>query len=133
MTLLLARKTYRLTASLGWLLMYLLLMQGALPTLVLCFGSGGHIAVEMPHSHVNHPIPQSQDPCLDVPLLFEKPEEQTFVVAAGSALQSLASVLGHAAVALQWLTAPPRADPSLRPGFSPLLPIAPLPPVILRI
>jgi len=133
MTLLLARKTYRLTASLGWLLAYLLLVQGALPTLVLCFGSGGHIAVEMPHSHVNHPTPQSQGPCLDVPFLFEKPDEQTLVVASGSALQSLVSVLGHAATALQWLTAPPRADTSLRPDFSPLLPLAPLPPVILRI
>ena len=32
MKLLLVRKTYRLTAALGWLLMYLLLVQGTLPT-----------------------------------------------------------------------------------------------------
>jgi hypothetical protein len=133
MKFLLARKTSRLTAALGWLLMYLLLVQGALPTLVLCFGSGGHIAVELPHSQVNHPLSQRQEPCLDVPLLFGKSEEQTLVVASGSALQFLVPVLVHAVAALQWLTAPPQADTSLCPDFSPLLPRAPVPPVILRI
>jgi hypothetical protein len=133
MKLLFARKTYHLSAALGWLLMYLLLVQGALPTLVLCFGSGGHIAVEMPHSHVNHPESQSQGPCLDVPFFFEKPEEQRLVVASGSALQSLVSVLAYTVAALQWLTAPPHADMSLHSSFSPLFPLAPVPPVILRI
>jgi hypothetical protein len=126
------RKTYHLATLRGWLFMCLFFAQGTLLSLVLCFGSGGHIAVEMPHSHVNHPTSQSQGPCLDVPLLFEKPEEQTLVVASGSASQALVPVLVHAAAALQWLT-PPCSDTSLRSGVPPILPLAFLPPVILRI
>jgi hypothetical protein len=134
-----ARKMSRLTIPLAWLFVYLLLVPGTLPGLVLCFGSNGHIAVERPHVPVSHPTsqrhgpcPQSQGSCLDVLLLMEQPAEQTLVVAAGSALHALTTVLVYAVSTLQWLTALPHADTSLRPDFSPLLPPTPVPPVILR-
>ena len=94
-----ASKTSRLTTPLGWLFVYLLLVQGTLPSLVLCFGSGGHIAVETPHSPASHPTPQSQGPCLDVFLHVEKPEEHTSIVAPGAASHTLIPVLAHAAAA----------------------------------
>jgi hypothetical protein len=128
-----AKTTYRLTTPLGWLLAYLLLVQGTMPTLVLCFGSSGHIAVETPHSPISHPMSQSQGSCLDVLLLMEKPDEQTLVVAPALAEQSLTPILAHTAAALWWLTASPRADTSLHFGFTPILPLALLSPVILRI
>jgi hypothetical protein len=128
-----ARKTSRVTTPLGWLFVYLLLVQGALPSLVLCFGSGGHIAVEIPHSPVSHPTSQSQAPCLDIVLLLEKPEEQTHAVAAVSAAHVLMPVLLHAAATMPWCTGPLLSDMSLCAGFSPLLPRAILSPVILRI
>jgi hypothetical protein len=127
------RKTSRLTTPLGWLFVYLLLVQGTLPSLVLCFGSGGHIAVETPHSPVSHSTPQSQEPCLDVFLHVEKPVEHTSLVAPGAASHTLLPVLAHAAAALPWGTASPRAEASLSFGLSPLPPLAPLSPVILRI
>jgi hypothetical protein len=133
MTFFYARKICRLTTPLGWLLVYLLLVQGALPTLVLCFGSSGHIAVEIPHSPVSHPESQSQGPCLDVLLLMEKPEEQTLVVAPASARQSLVSAMAHAAATLQWGTAPLHSATPRRAGFSPPPLLALLSPVILRI
>jgi hypothetical protein len=128
-----ARKTSRLTTPLGWLFVYLLLVQGTLPSLVLCFGSGGHIAVETPHSPVSHPTSQNQAPCLDVLLHVEKPEEQTLVVASGVASHALMPLLVHAATALQWCTAPLPSDMSSRWGFSLLFLLAFLRPVILRI
>jgi hypothetical protein len=128
-----ASKTSRLTTPLRWLFVYLLLVQGALPSLVLCFGSGGHIAVETPHSPGSHATPQSQGPCLDVFLHVEKPEEYTSLVAPGAASHTLLPVLAHAAAALPWGTALPHAKASLSSSLSPLLPLAPLSPIILRI
>jgi hypothetical protein len=127
-----ARKTSCLTTPLGWLFVYLLLAQGTLPSLVLCFGSGGHIAVETPHCPISHQTSQSQDPCVDILLYMEKPEEQTLMVASGSASYALMPALVQAATALQWCTAPPGVEASLHVGFSPLLPLTSLP-VILRI
>jgi hypothetical protein len=128
-----ARKTSRVSIPLGGLFVYLLLIQGALPSLVLCFGSGGHMAVEMPHSPVSHPTSQSQGPCLDMVLLLEKPEKQTRAMASVSASHALMPVLGHAAATIQWCTGPLSSDMSLYAGFSPLLPLAMWSPVILRI
>jgi hypothetical protein len=113
-----AKTTYRLTSPLGWLLVYLLLVQGAMPTLVLCFGSSGHIAVEIPHSPISHPTSQSQGPCLDVLLLMAKPDEQTLVVAPALAVQSPAPILAPAAAALWWFTVAPRAGTSLHVAVS---------------
>jgi hypothetical protein len=127
------KKTYRLATPLGWLLVYLILVQGTLPGLVLCFGSNGHIAVETPHSPVNCPTSQSQDPCLDVPLLSERPKEQTLVVASGSAWQALVSFLVPIYSPPQELPFPSHVDALLRSGFPPRLVLTPLPPVILRI
>jgi hypothetical protein len=127
------RKTSHMTALLGWLCICLFFAQGTLLSLVLCFGSGGHIAVEMPHSHVNHPTSQSQGPCLDVPLLFEKPEGQTLVAASGSVAQALVSVLAHTASTLQWLMAPQCSNTAPGLGYTPILWLVFLPPVILRI
>jgi hypothetical protein len=127
-----ASKTSRLTTPLGWLFVYLLLAQGTLPGIVLCFGSGGHIAVEIPHSPVSHSTSQSQDPCLDVLLLMEKPKEQTLASASGVASHALMPVLVQAAVAQPWCTAAGAAV-WLSSGLSPLLPLALLSSVILRI
>jgi hypothetical protein len=127
------RKPYRMTAPLGCLLVYLLLAHGALPSLVLCFGSGGHIAVEKPHSPINHPTPQSQDRCLDVQLFMEKPEAQTLVVASSSALQAFVSFLAVAATFLQPFTLPWRSAILSPSVFSSIPPLALLRPVILRI
>jgi hypothetical protein len=128
-----ASKTSRLTTPLGWLFVYLLLVQGTLPSLVLCFGSGGHIAVETPHSPVSHSTPQSQGPCLDVFLHVEKPEAHPFIVTPGAASHTLIPILAHAAAVLPWGTASPSPEASRYSGLSPLLPLAPLSPVILRI
>ena len=127
------KKTSHIATPLGWLLVYLILVQGTLPSLVLCFGSNGHIAVETPHSPVNHPTSQNQDPCLDVPLLSERPKEQTSVMAPGSALQALVSFLMHVSLTPQRLPFPPHVDALRCSGFPPMLALAPLPPVILRI
>ena len=127
------KKTYHALTLLGWLFMCLCFAQGTLLSLVLCFGSGGHIAVEMPHSQAHHPTSQSQSPCLDVPLLIEKPAGQALVVASNPASHAFVPVLMHAASALQWLMAPPCSAPSLGLGFASILLLAFLPPVILRI
>jgi hypothetical protein len=99
----------------------------------LCFGSGGHIAVEIPHSPVSHPTSQSQGPCLDIVLLLEKPEKQTRAMASVSASHARMPVLGHAAATMPWCTGPLPSDMSLYAGFFPLLPLVMLSPVILRI
>ena len=127
------RKTSRLTTPLGWLFVYLLLVQGMLPGLVLCFGSSDHIAVETPHSPVSHPTPQSQGPCVDGLFYMEKPEEQMLVVASGSPSQVLMPVLTHTAMALQWRTAPLPSDTSSRSVFASILLPTFLRPVVLRI
>jgi hypothetical protein len=133
MPTLFARKPSHVTVPLAWLLVYLFLVQGALPSLVLCFGGGGHVAVERPHSPDNHASPQSQAPCLDVLLFMEKPEEQTRVVASSSALQAIVSVLGIAATFVQPFTLSWR--PSILPpvACSAISSLVLLHPVILRI
>ena len=99
-----ARKPYAVTVPLGWLLVYLLLVQGALPSLVLCFGGGGHVAVERPHRSDNHASPHSQAPCLDVLLFMEKPEGQTLITASNPALQAAVAALAIAAACVQPFT-----------------------------
>ena len=128
-----ARKPYYVTMPLAWLLVYLLLVQGALPSLVLCFGGGDHIAVERPHSPDTHASPQSQAPCLDVLLFMEKPAGQTLVTAANPALQALVAALGIGAACVQPFT--PLWRPNILPPvvFSSVFSLALLRPVILRI
>lgn len=127
------KKTYHLATPLRWLLVYLILVQGTLPSLVLCFGSNGHIAVETPHSPVNHPTSQTQSPCFDVLIIGEKSDEPTLAVASGSAVQALVSFLGHVASALQGLPLPLHVDALRCVDFPLMLALTPLPPVILRI
>ncbi len=62
-------KIRNLLSPLGILLAYFLIVQGPLTGLVMCFGGPSHIAVEVPHNNLNHPTPESQKPCLDVPLI----------------------------------------------------------------
>jgi hypothetical protein len=127
------KKASYMATPLGWLLVYLILAQGTLPSLVLCFGSNGHIAVETPHSPVNHPTSQAQDPCLDVRIISEKSEEQKLTVASVSAWQTLVSFLVYASSTPQGLPFLPHVDALRRSGSPPMLTLAPLPPVILRI
>ena len=64
------RKIHRRGAyAVGWLLLSLLLIQGSLPGLVLCFGVNGHVAVETPHNVPSYPSSQEEGPCLDFPFI----------------------------------------------------------------
>lgn len=56
-------------SALGWALLTLMLFQGAVLGLVLCFEDNGAIAVEIPHQRASHTALPSHAPCLDRPLL----------------------------------------------------------------
>ena len=81
---------------LGWMLIYLLIAQGMLPGLVLCFGDQGHVAVETPHRPFPHPTSQSQEPCLDLPLLKASGDEHPLVTVPSPPRQDLVPELGRA-------------------------------------
>ena len=72
MTLLLVKKTNRWAIALSSLLVYLLLGQIPLSSLVMCFGENGHFALEMPHNASTASTSQHDEasPCLDFPLLM---------------------------------------------------------------
>lgn len=54
---------------------YLLISQGPLPVLVMCFGGTGHIAVETAHAPSQAPAASQHDgPCRDLPLLIASPD-----------------------------------------------------------
>jgi hypothetical protein len=71
-TLLLVKKTNRWAIALSSLLVYLLLGQIPLSSLVMCFGENGHFALEMPHNASTASTSQHDEalPCLDFPLLM---------------------------------------------------------------
>lgn len=61
----------------------LLFIQMALPGLVLCFGINNHFAVEKSHAPSHAPQTQSQQPCLDVPLISVRLTETSFGMTSG--------------------------------------------------
>ncbi len=67
--LFLPSRSQRNRAALGWGLLILLLLQGPLLRLVLCFEDNGRIVVETPHQRSTHTTLPSHSPCLDQPLL----------------------------------------------------------------
>jgi hypothetical protein len=78
------RKDIRLLLPLHGLVLCLLLSQGPLAGLVMCFGVGGHLQVEPAHPGDSHglPAPGPQRPCLDVPLI------SSLATSGGSSLPS---------------------------------------------
>lgn len=85
---------------LGWMLIYLLIAQGMLPGFVLCFGDKGHVAVETPHRPFHHPTSQSQEPCLDLPLLSASRDEHPLMTVPNPTRQDLEPELAVASSAL---------------------------------
>jgi hypothetical protein len=115
-------------ALLGWMLIYLLVVRGVFPDLVLCFGDQGHVAVEISHRLCPHLTSQNQKPCLDLPLLQASGDEHLLVMVQSPTRQDLVTELvGVSATlplfgtvsapdVLPFFTLPPNAPiPSLRP------------------
>lgn len=83
-------KLNKLTIIAYWLFTYLLISQGSLPALVVCFGQDSHAAVEMPHKP--SPSEEHGGSHTDIPLSVSH-DDQPFVSALGPALQGIISVL----------------------------------------
>lgn len=82
-----------------WVLFVLLVMQGPFPGLVLCFASNNHLAVETSHTNYHPcPSPDSEEPCLDIPLANVNVDGQVVVSAPGPVAPQVISVLGMPAV-----------------------------------
>jgi len=117
----------RVAALLGWLLIYLLVVRGVFPDLVLCFGDQGHVAIETSHRFCPHLTSQDPKPCLDLPLLQASSDEHLLVMVPSPTRQDLVTELVGlystlplfgtvtAPDALPFFTLPPNASiPSLR-------------------
>lgn len=83
-------KLNKLTIIAYWLFTYLLISQGSLPALVVCFGQDSHAAVEMPHKP--SPSEEHGGSHTDIPLSVSH-DEQPFVSALGPAPQGKFSAL----------------------------------------
>jgi hypothetical protein len=67
-------------------LVYLLISQLSLPTLVMCFGGNGHLAVEATHVPAQSSETQEHGgPCLDVPLLVTRSDDRPLIMISGLA------------------------------------------------
>ena len=97
------------------LLVVLLVIQGALPGLVMCFGSNGHVAVEPPHRRCPHPTSQSQAPCLDLPFISVSSDARPLVVVRSSTLPELVPVPATLSGSLPLLAPAVFADVLLSP------------------
>lgn len=65
-------------------LIFLLLSQLAVPTLVVCFGSNGHLAVEMKHAPAASTGPQDHGgPCVDAPVLVARSDDRAVNLLSG--------------------------------------------------
>ena len=83
----------RFTRSvLGWVTLALLLLQGPLLGLVLCFEDNGHIAVETPHQRSTHTTLPSHAPCLDRPLLSAGRIESLSLVSSDASAYMLLAI-----------------------------------------
>lgn len=81
-----------ITSFFGRLFAVLLIIQGPLPGLMMCFGSNGHIAIETSHSPFRHPTAQDQEPCLDVPLISVSSHNLPLMMAPSSMPQRFVPV-----------------------------------------
>lgn len=77
----------RCVLAFSGLLIYLLISQLSLPTLVMCFGGNGHLAVETPHAPSQAAGPQAHGgPCLDTPVLVARSDDRPAVMLSGLGL-----------------------------------------------
>jgi hypothetical protein len=127
------RKRSHLIGPLGWLFTALLILQGPLPALVLCFGANGHVAVEVPHNRFPHPTSQSQAPCLDLPLISMQSDAPPLIAFPEQAPQRPVPILASLAAPLAWSAGvPPSATLGCHTSLA-TLPGVSLPTVVLRI
>jgi hypothetical protein len=64
------QRYHRRVFAFSGLLIYLVISQLSMPTLVMCFGKNGHLAVESTHAPTQPAGTQEHGgPCLDAPLL----------------------------------------------------------------
>jgi hypothetical protein len=133
MTCLFRSKRSHLIGPLGWLFIVLLLLQGPLPALVLCFGANGHVAVEVPHNRFPHPTSQSQTPCLDLPLISVRSDVSPQVAFPKQAAQRLVPMLASLAAPLPLFAGVLPSATLGRHTPPATLPGVPLPTVVLRI
>jgi hypothetical protein len=102
-----ASRTDQRFPRLVWVLFALLVMQGPFPGLVLCFASNSHLAVETSHNNFHPPTsPDSEGPCLDIPLANVNADGQVVASAPGPVSPQVVPVLGMPAVPLtSWVKA----------------------------
>ena len=82
-----------------WVLFVLLVMQGPFPGLVLCFASNNHLAVETSHNNFHpSPSPDSEEPCLDIPLANMNVDGQVVASAPGPVSPQVVPVVAMPAV-----------------------------------
>jgi hypothetical protein len=117
----------------GWLLVFLLCIQEPLPGAVLCFGVNGHVAVEVQHSRFPHPTPQSQAPCLDLPLVSVQSNASPLVLMPSLALQGRLFVSTMALASLPLFATTALVDLVPSRALTTLPPLAALRTVILLI
>ena len=89
-----------------WVLFALLVIQGPFPGLVLCFASNSHLAIETSHNNCHPPTsPDSEGPCLDIPLANVNVDGQVVASAPGPVSPQVTPVLEMPAVPLTSLVA----------------------------
>ena len=68
---------HRRALAFSGLLIYLLISQLSMPTLVMCFGGNGHLAVEATHAPAqSSETPEHGGPCLDAPVLVARSDDR---------------------------------------------------------
>lgn len=77
---------HRRVFAFSGLLIYLVISQLSMPTLVMCFGKNGHLAVEATHAPAQPAGTQEHGgPCLDAPLLVTRSDDRPLIMRSGLA------------------------------------------------
>jgi len=88
------QRYHRRVFAFSGLLIYLLISQLSMPTLVMCFGGNGHLAVEATHAPAQSAGAQEHGgPCLDAPLLVTRSDDRPLVMRSGLAPSAHFSLL----------------------------------------
>lgn len=88
------QRYHRRVFAFSGLLIYLLISQLSMPTLVICFGGNGHLAVEATHAPAQSAGTQEHGgSCLDAPLLVTRSDDRPFIMLSGLALSAHLSLL----------------------------------------
>ena len=78
------QRYHRRVFAFSGLLIYLLISQLSMPTLVMCFGGNGHLAVEATHAPAQSAGAQEHGgPCLDTPLLVIRSDDRPLIMRSG--------------------------------------------------